>query len=1032
MNLRFDHPAWLLLGLVAVPLVLVGLRSLRPMDGLRRTVVLSLRLLLLGAMAVALAGPHTVREHHRLTVIGLLDVSGSVRRFAHLPALGESARRSNIEYLRQWFRQATQTRLPDDRFGLVVFDGKAIAIWAPTAGDYVDDNLDVTMHEGTNIAEAIQLGLAMFPPDTARRLILVTDGNETIGDALEAVRQAAAGLSGDGDPLTAAHSGVPIDVVPIAYQVSGDVQIARVEAPPHAQPGQVVTVRIMLEATAPTPGRLTLRREGVAIDLDEDRPGTSAHLVVPAGRSVHLVQVVLGETPVNRFEAIFEPDHPEDDALPDNNRAEAFTSTPSKGLVLVLDGRAEPHANLLAQTLQQAGIPTRSEPPHRLPDDLLSLQSFDLIVLDNVSAVQLSRSQHDLLARYVNDLGGGLIMVGGENSFGAGGWNGTALEAILPVELDPPKELRLPTAALVLVLDKSGSMNASVAGARTTQQEIANEGAALAIESLRSDSLIGVVAFDTFAYVWVPLQRNDDPTRIADRVRGITAGGGTNLEPALRRAHEMLKDAKVAKKRVVCLTDGRSPTRNLEKIVERMAADNIKLTTIAIGDDADRETLEKLAEIGGGAFYPVRNPRILPDVLVDSVQVINKPLLKEVPFVPVVQPTGSPLAAGMQAAPILDGLVITAARNDPKVFVDMTHPDGEPLLAHWQVGLGRVAVFTSDADGGWSKRWIDWPGYGTFWTQLARTIARPPMSRDAELITEIKDDRLWVTLEATREDEGFLDYLQVDGTVYDPDGGARPLRLRQVAPGRYEAVVPAPAAGNYIVALNPHRGTRRLAPVIGGANRATSSEFRRYRSNLAKLEQIIQIGGGRRLDITDPAGASLFDRTGLQVSVSVLPAWRTVLWWTLLLVLLDAAARRIAWSYARLRAVAARALARVSSASGRGRQAAATLTSLRRVSDEVDQRLGDRAAAEPGPASPEPLPPQASPSLPAAPPEPPEPSKVTAALDALLGRTKPEHQPEAPPEPEATTRPASETTSSLLAAKRRTQKRLQGEQESDA
>ncbi|MCH6551470.1 MAG: VWA domain-containing protein, partial [Planctomycetes bacterium] len=201
MNLRFDHPAWLLLAVAAVPLVVVGWRSLRPMDGLRRTVVLSLRVLLLVAMAVTLAAPHTVREHHRLTVIGLLDVSGSVRRFADLPALGESGRRSNIEYLRRWFRQATQTKLPDDRFGLIVFDGKAIAISAPTTGDYVDDNLDVTMLEGTNIAEAIQLGLAMFPPDTARRLILVTDGNETLGDAIEAVRQAAAGASGGGGPL---------------------------------------------------------------------------------------------------------------------------------------------------------------------------------------------------------------------------------------------------------------------------------------------------------------------------------------------------------------------------------------------------------------------------------------------------------------------------------------------------------------------------------------------------------------------------------------------------------------------------------------------------------------------------------------------------------------------------------------------------------------------------------------------------------------------------------------------------------------
>ncbi|MHC4106831.1 MAG: VWA domain-containing protein, partial [Planctomycetota bacterium] len=700
MNLHFDHPAVLLLGLIALPVVAVGWVNLVGLDRVRRVIVVGLRALLLAALAIMLAGPHTIQEHDQLTVIGLLDVSGSVRRFANLPATDELARHSNLEYLRRWFRQATQTKTPDDRFGLIVFDGQAIAIATPTKGEYVDDNIDMTMMEGTNIAQAIQLGLAMFPPDTAKRLVLVTDGNETSGDTYEAARRAAAAPGGQG---------VRIDVLPIAYRVSSDVQIARVETPPSAQPGQTVTVRIILESTAPTSGRLILRHEGTEVDLNGRRPGTSRRIEVPAGRSVHLAQVPLGETPVNRFEAIFEPDVTEADALADNNRAEAFTSTPSKGTVLVVDSRlpAQEGPNALAQTLEQAGIPVRAEPPDRFPTDLLSLQAYDLIILDNVAAVDLDRQQHELLSRYVNDLGGGLIMVGGENSFGAGGWNGSALEDVLPVELDPPKELRLPTAALVLVLDKSGSMNRPVAGTRSTQQEVANEAAALAVESLRADTLIGVVTFDIITHVRVPPRRNDDSRWIADRIRGITAGGGTNLGPALRQAHRMLASTDVAKKRVVCLTDGQSPTAGLDQIVKAMAADGIKLTTIAVGDEADRVTLERLAEIGGGTFYTVRNPRILPRVLVDSVQVINKPLVKEVPFVPVVHPTGSALTAGMDAAPPLGGLVVTAARPDPTVSVEMTHPDGEPLLAHWQAGLGRVAVFTSDAQGNWSNQWLD-------------------------------------------------------------------------------------------------------------------------------------------------------------------------------------------------------------------------------------------------------------------------------------------------------------------------------------
>ena len=154
-------------------------------------------------------------------------------------------------------------------------------------------------------------------------------------------------------------------------------------------------------------------------------------------------------------------------------------------------------------------------------------------------------------------------------------------------------------------------------------------------------------------------------------------------------------------------------------------------------------------------------------MLVDSVQVINKPLLKETPFVPVVRATGSTLTAGLDRAPALGGLVITAMRPEPTVTLEMTDPDGEPLLAHWQVGLGRVAAFTSDAEGGWSSEWVQWPGYGTFWAQLARTIARPPANPDAELVTVIKDGRLYMTLDASRE-EGFLDYLHVDEPTQQP------------------------------------------------------------------------------------------------------------------------------------------------------------------------------------------------------------------------------------------------------------------------
>lgn len=1063
MNLRFEQPELLWLALLAIPLVLAGWRILRHMDNLRKWTTLTLRALLLCLIVFILAGPSRVQQHNQITVIGLVDISGSVRRFGDLPPVDETGRRSSIEYLRQWFRHAAQLRAPDDRFGLVAFDGEAVAISAPHAGDYSDDNLDLPALDGTNIADAIRLGMAMFPGDTAKRLVLATSGNQTIGDALEAARMAAGG------DATGGGAGVPIDVLPLTYNVPGDVQIVRVEAPPTAQPGQTVTVRIILESMHQTTGQLTLRREGVPVDLNPNGPGHTRSITVPAGQSVQLANVTLGDTPINRFEAIFEADDPAIDVLPENNRAEAFVATPSRGSVLIVTNAPDSQPHGLATILQRGDIPVTMTAPQQFPDDLLSLQNYDLIVLDNIAAFDLTAQQQEQIVRYVDQLGGGLIKTGGERSFGAGGWNHTALADLLPVELDPPRELRAAPAGLVIVMDRSGSMNRPVGGARATQQEVANESAALAIESLLPETWIGVVVFDHMADIFIPLQRNANPREIADRIRTIRAMGGTRIQPALELGYDMLSEVDLQRRHMVLLTDGISHDPDMQRFVQKMAEQGVTITTIGVGEQIDDLQLSMIAEGTGGEFYHVRNPRILPRVLVDSVQEFNKPLIKEGQFQPVVRATGSMLTAGMDQAPPLGGLVITAPREDPLVSLDMVHPDGEPLLAHWQVGLGRVAAFTSDIDGRWSRRWTQWIPSQAFWTQLVRTIARAAVSPETELVTHIRDGQLHISLEAIGgpgEDERFLDYLQVHGNVYTPDGRSLPVRLRQTAPGRYETAVPVRAAGSYVVALNPRSGTRQLAPVIGGASLPTSEEFRNHQADLGLLREIVELTGGRWLDVHDPLAVNLFDRQNMPRSASFLPMWPSLLWWVLIVLLLDVASRRIAWNGPMVRAALAGAIERVTPARVRGKRAVESLATLQAISQRVERQQQDAKGITKFQATGKvALPSLRMKHMPTAsqgnkpdhqtsdaPPPKPEPATADAstptpspqadkahigkALDAVLGRkskssekTKPDTTPvdEKPADQSAQTAPADGAAmrSSLMEAKRRARRKLE-------
>lgn len=1034
MGLHFDQPLWLLLLLAAFPLGWLGLRWFHAMSRLRAWTSILARALLLALIAMMLAGAATVRQTDRLAVIALVDVSESVRRFAPSGDITGSA----AETIAEWLRRAGQGRGPGDLLGVVAFDGEAMAVMTPRGGggdgEGMSPPLDVQIAEGTNIARAIELGAAMFPPDAARRLVLISDGNETSGNALKAAREVAGG---------AGSMRTPIDVLPLAYRVERETIVEFVDAPPRASSESTVAVRVGLRSTGGGSGELRLFREGRPIDLNGAAEGYGRRVQWEGERHVETIEVKLDDTPIHRFEAFFEPDSRSTDTLADNNRGEAFTVTPGKGAVLLVDavsgGASQGAGATLAQTLRDADIDVEVQAPEMFPSDLLSLHAYDLILFQNVAAEQVSRAGQVALRDYVTQLGGGFVMIGGPDSFGAGGWNGTPLEEILPVKLDLPEQLIVPSAAIIFVLDSSGSMSSSVLGGMRSQQDIANEGTALAIETLDKEDLVGVIEFSSAYRVVIPLAKNSNPSANADLVRGISSDGGTNMFPAIARAESMLNGVDAKVKHVIVLSDGRSSGSAATgfQLAERMRASDITISTIAVGDRVESAVLEEIAVRGGGTFHRVVDPMVLPRVFVKEVRVVRKPLVRESLFEPVVRPVGSPLTAGMGADwPALGGLVLTQRREEPAITYAAMAPSGEPLLAHWNVGLGRVAAFTSDAHD-WAQRWLGWPGYQRLWTQMARTLARPASSNRYDLITEVTDEGVRVRLEAFDDDGGPLDLLSIPGKVYVP-GRDEPveIRLSQTGPGVYEGSLDSEQTGTYIVALTPRSGARQLAPVIGGATRMRGAEYRRLSSDVGALRRIAEDTGGRLLDLDAPETAQLFDRSQISPSVAVSPIWRTLMAWTLVIFLLDVATRRVAWDRLLDRSVREE-LRRHAAAATRSRseRAAATASALRGFTgarraeragdvDESDVETG-RAAAR-------------GQTQRAAGDDAAEDARARrqTVRDALQGGPQPRPaEPSAGAEPSTDAAEEAGTASGLLAAKRRARERMareNGEVEDDS
>ncbi len=1003
---RIDHPEALWLALPALLAALAAWRTLRNTDALRRAVLVALRCIVFASLILALSGLSALRQHDHLSVIAVVDISGSVRRFADMPhnaesiTLGEGA----PAYLRWWLRNAAEDRRPDDRFGLVVFDGRPRAVATPSTGDYSDDGFDRELAEGSNIEEALRYAQAMFPPDTARRLILLTDGNETAGSAVAAAREAAAG-----------SAGIPVDVVPVAYRVAGEVLVERIETPPFARPDEPVTVRIVLRSIERVEGALTLTGESGPIDINGDAPGYARRITLEPGLNVELATIVLGDEPVTRLEALFEPASGTRDAIAANNRAETFIFSPRKGVVLHLDGiTAGAGGGTLQRTLESAGFEVQSVVPTQLPGNPLALSAYDLVILENVPREDISLENEEFLIRYVQDLGGGLIVTGGYDALGAGGWDDTRLEELLPVELGLPEEMQIPTAAIALVLDNSNSMARPVLGTQYTQQEIANEGAALAVESMDPLDWVTVIQFNSFTSTVVELQRVGEGRDVTQAIRSISPTGGTNMGPALLRAGETLRDVEADIKHIVCLSDGQSQPADFDAIARRLQADGITVSAIAVGDGADESVMQAIAAVGGGEFYAVRNPRILPRVFVRDIRIIRRPLIRETEFVPIILPTGSLITADFATPAPLGGFVLTQPRPDPQARVLMQVPSGEPLLATWQAGLGRVAVFTSDAHDNWADQWINGPEYASLWSRLARTTARSAGTLDQELRTEIIDGRLQIRLTIAEGDQQQTVPLSIPAQVYGPDGSASSIRLRQTAPLEYTASVPAPLTGNYIVAATPRRGTEQLGLAIGGVTQNTGVEFRRLSSNIGLLQEIADASGGNILDLTDPQTADLFRRDTLTPMTSVQPLWPLLLWLSLGLFLLDAAARRLAWDSRTLRRAAAAAASLTTRSQNHSDEAGPrAVDSWRRVRSRT--RAGRAADAQPppppGPAAPPPSKPAVQPQS--------DQERRRAALDILKGRGKPAPPPPPPPaadEPDPEHRSA--TTSGLLRRKR--------------
>ncbi len=965
MWLSFSRPAYLLLLPVAGGLLWwSGRVSYADLSGARRWAAWALRAVIVAAMIFALAGAQLVKRSKELVVVFALDGSFSV------PA---EERSRGLEFI----QASLSHRRPVDRAALVVF-GREAAVESERLR--ARERIEIASRPDpghTDIAGGLRLALGLLPPEAAGRVVLLSDGNENIGSVTPEV-------------LLARANGVPVDVVPLRTRRARDVLVREVRAPSQARRDEPFPVNVTVEATQPSEATLTV--------LVDDQPVDKLPVTLAAGVSALKIPLSLPESGFHEVEVLLESDA---QACPENDRGAAFVRIKGEPHLLLLDTNPA-DALALARRLETQDISVDAAGPQAVPTNTADLERYDAVYLSNLPAYMMTDHQMEMLRDATRDRGIGLGMIGGEFSFGAGGYYRTPVEEALPVDMDVTKNRVFPGSAVLMVMDTSGSMGAIEDGREKI--ELAAEAACAVVDLLQPYDSVGLIASDPRPTSVCELRRVSNKNLVKRDIRSVRAGGGgIACYPSLSAAYNVLQGTKSPIRHIILLADGSDCDEQpgCVPLVAQMAKERITVTAIAFGDGPHVPFLKEVAATGDGQFYLTEMARDLKKIFTRETLTVAKSVLVEEAFRPALADSTAPISGlDWSAAPPLLGYVATSPKSLARVPL-LSHKE-DPVFAHWQYGLGRSIAFTSDAKPHWAAHWLGWDGFSKFWGQTVRWSLRNLTSDVLYPKVERQGDQARIVVDAVAPDGSLINGLTIRGTANGPSGRREEVALSQVAPGRYETVVAAADSGAYVLGLSASGPAGVSAQQTFGFEVGYPPDFAETQTQEAFLLGIAGQTGGRLLD--DPSGVFMPPTVTPRAPIDI---WRSLLWLAVLLLPLDVAVRRLVVRREDLELFTrpvVEAAARI-----RRRRAARAVAREEHMGRLLARKKAVRARSDAEAPAPARDSGRLRPGVPPASPTPPEPESPAA--------TQPEEEA-----PEAPGGPARSTAEHLLELKRRRRK----------
>lgn len=953
ISIRIQEPGWLAILVLIPALFWMSYRNLANLGEVRRWIVLTLRALLVVFLAFALAEVFARKPNENVTVIFVWDRSLSIPPEIHQ---GRDRREERIFNFINKSVSERSSKHANDRVGVIVF-GKEPRLELPPHAvprlgfKKVLSQLDSSY---TDIASAMKLALASFPEGSAKRIVLISDGNENMGRVEE-------------DARIARQNGVQIDVVPITSRkdTQNEILVERIEAPPITERDARLPMRIVVRSFHPQVVVANLHLRKINFDPIQDGKGDRQTMTVKLHQGLNVYyfqQTGAKEDTVFAYEATVVPlrvetpegalvhkDLPGDRV--DNNEARVCVMARGERAVLLLESREEGRENSAVHQLlidwirkTKSSLKVAAMTPRQLrsitkgDNERLAtfLGKFDGVILANVPADEIPTEEQQVLRSHVHDQGAGLIMIGGHQSFGAGGWQNTEIEKALPVNMELKSMKVDGKSGLVLIMHAS-----EMAEGNAWQRKIAK----LALEKLSPMDMVGQIHYDhgfnggNPGHRWhIPFQEiGGNRQRLLRLVDSMDPGDMPDVDPAFALAHKELTNPEYAlgTKHIILISDGDhwdASEAMLAKLRGRdPAKPNITCTTVCItthGQDAAKK-MALVAQKTGGRNYFIKDAKELPAIYIKETRLVSQSFVHEKPFTPRLIRREGPTEGMAAALPPLHGFVRTTPRdsNLVKVLIE-TPPLGAeqkyqfPILATWQYGLGKSAAFTSDArtqpNGKlfWDRDWANADLYAKFWDQTLGWVLRSSETgKHLFLSTEHKDGKIKITVEAHDVDKTPLTDVKLKAGITTPafkvkDDKKFELKFEQKNAGVYEAEIPADEVGAYFINIRAEwekleRGkdgilirTPMTDNVRAGVTIPYSPEFAELESNPSLLEKISKETGGRiykddSIALDNAAMMSEVFRPIPESYATLQTFWPWLVVLTAVCLLLDVAVRRI-------------------------------------------------------------------------------------------------------------------------------------------